>query len=127
MAVGWIWPVLKKTLQCFCQRIPVALLQLAFPDDQNAPAEALQFSKAGSVTRHIAGDLGAPVAGIGRWHTGAPRAIVAMPEAAMDEDGFVAGWENQVGRAWQALAVEAVAVAHAMQQPAHHHLRSRVS
>ena len=35
------------------------------------------------------------------------RAVVSMPEAAIDVDGSVSTWHHDVGRAWQFGAVQA--------------------
>lgn len=40
--------------------------------------------------------LGVPIAGIGRGSALAHRAVMAVPEAAVDEDGFAPGAEDQI-------------------------------
>jgi len=45
-----------------------------------------------------------------------------MPKAAMHEYDFSPFSEDHIGPAWKASHVKPVTVAHAMDQPAHHHL-----
>ena len=51
---------------------------------------------------------------------------MAVPEAAVDEDGLATGGENQVGGPGQALVVEPVSEARSVQQPADDHFWPRV-
>src|SRR5262245_5830331 len=60
--------------------------QLAFPDGLDAPAGGFEggavFLVAGAVGRH----LGGPVVAVSLGDAGAAGAVVAVPEAAVDED-----------------------------------------
>ena len=68
------------------------VLQLAFVDYQRPPAHRRPAPRRRRrVARAVARDLGAPIVGVGLGHARAARAVVAMPEAAVDEDRQLAG------------------------------------
>lgn len=48
-----------------------------------------------------------------------------MPETAVDEDRLLAAGEHQIGPSGELGAVQAVAIAHAMDQPPHGHFGAR--
>jgi hypothetical protein len=50
-----------------------------------------------------------------------------VPEAAVNEDYLLLGAEDKVRLAWHVTIVESIAVAHAMHDTAHDHLRLRIS
>ena len=63
------------------------------------------------VSLSVSSDLGDPVASVRLWYARAALAIVAVPEAAMDEDRFLPANEGDVGLAREFGPVEAVAIA----------------
>lgn len=88
---------------------------LALPDGDYAPSLATERADAAFVALDVVGEFFAPVGGPGLGHGGASAALVAMPKAAVDEyDGFVFG-QDDVRLAGQVAAVDAEAVAHAVQ------------
>ena len=63
------------------------------------------------VTFLIPCNLGGPEISVGLWNSVILAALVAMPEAAVDEDYGVVLGENNVGFTWQALVIHPVAKA----------------
>ena len=83
----------------------------AFPYGARGPAQLFQRGGRRCVAGHVAGDLGLPVGAVGLRHAGAARTVVAVPEAAVHEEGDAAGGEDEVRLAGQVGAVEAEAQA----------------
>lgn len=63
-----------------------SLLQLAFPDANDAPSLSAQFSGDGTIARRVASNLLLPETRV-RPRRKVSTAIVAMPEATVDEEG----------------------------------------
>src|SRR5690606_10208614 len=61
------------------------------------------------VTRYIAGDLAEPIVPVRLRHACAPRAVMPMPEAAMDKNGLFPPDIGDVGIAGNVLAMKAIA------------------
>ena len=61
------------------------------------------------VARPVAGDLGAPIVGVGLGHARAARAVVAVPEAAVHENRELPARIDDVRLARQVGAMEPVA------------------
>ena len=60
---------------------------LALPDREDAPAEALECASGLGIASHIPGELLHPVLRIGRRCSLAVTTVVPVPEAPVDEDG----------------------------------------
>ena len=96
-------------------------LNLTLPDDQQVPAEAAQFVPLRQVAGPIALELGLPERPACDGHGPAEFAVVAMPEAAMDENDFSVRGEYEIGTARQGAEVETITVAHGVDQPPDNH------
>lgn len=84
------------------------MLELAFPDDGHAPAEAAEML---AVVRDVPRELVRPEFPVAFWGGGVLAALVPVPEAAMDEDhGAVLG-QYDVGFAGEIRNMEPKAVA----------------
>ena len=68
---------------------------LTFPHDEDAPAEAAQGADGAPVACGVAVDLDEPISAIRRGNP-ASAASVAMPEAAMDENGELAAGNFEI-------------------------------
>ena len=101
--------------------------ELAFPDDERAPAERREVLEMAHVAGAVAADLGAPVIRIRLRHPRAAPAIVAVPEAAMHEDRLFRAEEGDVGIAGNILAMQPVAGRDRPQQAAHLEFRRRIA
>jgi len=104
---------------------PVGLLQVALPDYQNVPPMSRKFSPLPSVTAFVRFDFGLPIL-LTRLRKTAIAAPVAMPEATVNENHLVAGWEDQVRFAGQIGSVKRVPVAHTVHHSADAHLGASV-
>ena len=95
------------------------LAGLAFPEDGRVPARLAEGGCVAFIAGGIGGEFGLPevvVPGGG----GSERAVaVAVPEAAVDEDGKAARAEADVRFPGEVAAVEAVAEAHGCEGAAH--------
>ena len=101
---------LRKLFGRFC---------LALPDDDMAPSGGGQVCRDAQIPRHIAGDLGLPIVLVGGWHAAPAAAVMPVPQAAMYEKRSAAGRKQQVWRAEDVPAVEAIAQAHGVGAAAH--------
>src|SRR6185312_11652751 len=88
---------------------PSPVLELALVDGERPPAHCGIGGERLFVARPVTGDLGAPIVGVGLRHAGAARAIVPVPEAAVDEDGEFSPDVNDVRLARQVGAIQPVA------------------
>ena len=66
----------------------MGLLQLAFPDDDDEPALGLQLAPNLLVPLLIAGDFCLPELRVGLGDRVVFAILVAVPETAVDEDGY---------------------------------------
>ena len=96
-------------------------------DDKRAPAHRGVGGEGFHVAGAVAGDLGAPIVGVGLRHARAARAIVPVPEAAVDENREPARAVDDVGLARQIGAMEPVARRDRAQKLAHRELRTGVA
>ena len=103
------------------------VLQFALPDRLHPPAGCLQRCAVADVPLPIPADLGQPVVAVDLRNARAAGAVVAVPEAAVDEDHQPAPGHDDVRFAGQILAVKAVADAERRQQAANGLLRSGVA
>ena len=97
--------------RCLDGFLQAALLQLTLPDDDDRPAFCLQLTPGVLVTLPVAGDLGGPEVGVGLGDRVILAVLVAVPEAAVDEDDGAVLGEDDVRRAGEAAVVDAVAEA----------------
>jgi len=84
-----------------------------------------KFSPLPPVTAFVRFDFCLPIllSGLRKTAIAAP---VAMPEATVNENHLVAGWEDQVRFAWQIGSVKRVPVAHTVHHSADAHLGASV-
>ncbi len=75
----------------------------------------------------ISTDFRAPIFGVGFWSSGAARAIMAVPEAAMHEHHLTQLGKNQIRFAGKVFAMKPEAEAHTMSHASHGHLRRGVN
>lgn len=83
----------------------------AFPDGEDAPAEALEGEFGGGVALGVAGQLGFPERAVAGGDAAGGAMGVLVPEAAVDENNGAAGAENEIRFAGQVAALEPVAEA----------------
>ena len=74
----------KQPLQFAFQ--PTRIVQLAFPNDEQAPAEFAQVAAVAGVAGDVGLELVAPELAVGLGGGRALAVLVAMPEASVDED-----------------------------------------
>ena len=86
------------------------------------PAEVAQLDTFLYVALFVAFYLQLPELAIALGHYKVAATFVSVPEAAVDEDDGAVFAQDNVGGAWQALDVYAVAVAMGVQVTAHNHL-----
>jgi hypothetical protein len=99
---------------------------LAFPDGEDAPAEAAKGAAGAAVAVGVALDFGEPVGAAGGGDA-ACAAVVHVPEAAADEDDFFEAWEDEVRRAGEGGDVAAVGEAEGVDDAADGPKRQGVS
>ena len=100
--------------------------QFAFPNDYCVPSKLAQLYSLLYVAFFVAIYFLFPKNGIAFWHNEISASFVAVPEAAVDEDGGAVFAQHNVRRAGQALDIYAVAVAPCVQVMAHNQLGLRV-
>ncbi|MDQ1154301.1 signal transduction histidine kinase [Brevundimonas sp. SORGH_AS 993] len=105
----------------------IRIAQRAFPHDQNAPARLGQVGRVPGVAGAVALDLGDPVVGVGLGLSRAARAVVAVPEAAVDEQGRTSPLHHHVGPTRQAAAAQPIADPGRAQESAHGQFRRRIA
>ena len=75
--------------------------RLAFPNNQHPPPQSSKLTTNPTIASDIPRKLGGPAIHARSRH-GTPRlAMMAVPEAAVDEDDLAARWEDGVGTARQ--------------------------
>ena len=104
----------------------VELGKFAFPQCQYAPSKLAEFRRLFPMTLHVAGYLRLPVLGVPDRLPVAALTVMAVPEAAVDEDDLLATREHDVRRSGEVSPVELVAVSHGVQQAPHAEFRLRV-
>lgn len=77
---------------------------MAFPDDEYMPAEPLQRAPVTGVPAYVLLELEAPEGGVAFRRVGEAAALVAMPEAPVNEDGDPPSNEDHVWPARQVVA-----------------------
>ena len=98
-------------------------LQFALPDYEHAPSLGLQLPPGVLVSFLVAGYLGGPEVGVGFGDRVVFAVLVAVPEAAVDEDDGAVLGEDDVGGAGEAFVVDAVTEAKMPEGAAQRHLR----
>ena len=84
--------------------------EFTLPDGDDGPGEGVEALGIEFVTGDVSGDLVFPELGVGFWCDVLGAAAVAVPEAAVDEDGCAVFWKDEVGGAREAFVVETVSV-----------------
>ena len=102
------------------------LAGLAFPDDGRVPAHFAEGGRVAFVAGGIGGEFGLPEVVVSGGSGCEGAVVVAVPEAAVDEDGEAAWAEADVGFPGEVAAVEAVAQAHGGEGAAHREFRGGV-
>lgn len=99
---------------------------LAFPDDGRVPACLAEGDRVAFVAGGIGGEFGLPEVVVSGGGGSEGAVAVAVPEAAVDEDGEAAWSEADVGLSGEVAAVQAVAEAHGCEGAAHGEFRGGV-
>ena len=108
------------------RNVPFTSAQRAFPYRSDAPAVIQQGLLYLGVVCAVAGDFCGPEFGT-RSRQPEQRAVMPVPEAAMDEDDRTPSRKNDVGFSWQVPAVDAKPEAPAVQQASDQLLGLRVA
>ena len=84
-----------------CSEMPKtsSVVALAFPDSLDPPTQFAQYLRLALVARSVVANLVVPIGGVRLCADGAVRAVVAMPEAAMNENNCATAQEYQIGSA----------------------------
>lgn len=98
------------------------LTHLALPNDQRIPTLLGTAAEVTGIARPVPVELCLPEIAARFWDMGKLAALMLVPEASMDEDGFPTPWECHIGAARRRLPLQAEAIAEAMQRAAHDHL-----
>ena len=101
------------------------LLQSTLPDDDDIPALGFQLAPNFLVTLLVPGYLGCPKVSVCLGNRVVLAALMAMPEAAVDEDDSAVFGEDDVGGAGKAFVIHAVAEPQAPQCTTQLQLRLR--
>ena len=88
-----------------------ALLQLTFPDNDNVPSLSLQLTPHFLIPLLISGNLSCPELCVGLWDFVITTALMAMPKAAVNEDGCAVLCEDNIRSARKALDIHPIAEA----------------
>ncbi len=107
------------------ERPPTGPLEAALPHSQDAPARSQEVSYDAFIAVLVSRDFGSPEFRPCSWQ---PKqcAVMAMPEAAMNENDGAEAWEDHVRTARQVLDVQAEPEACRMEATAQEHLGAGV-
>lgn len=97
--------------------------QLALPEYQHIPAKPTERPQIPRVPPAIRVEFWFPEVQTRLGHSITESATVSMPEAAVNENHLSTRREHEIGRSGQSSVVQPIAVAHAVDQSAHGHLR----
>jgi hypothetical protein len=97
-----------------------------FPDCQDVPSDVLQLLGRLPIPFNIPVKLCSPEFCVGCGPT-ASRAMVPVPEAAVNEYDFPHARKGQIRLSREIRSVQPKAVAHTVHQPANDHLRPRIA
>ena len=108
--------LVRRRVDIGCQKPSKAVFEatsaggagLAFPDGEDAPAEAAEGAEMVAVAGGVLVDFGEPVIAAGGGNA-ASAAGMAVPEAAVDKDDLAVAGEDEVGGAGEGSCVESVA------------------
>lgn len=103
----------------------VSAARLALPEGEHTPAEGGKGGGVGRIAGLIAGNLRPPEIDSGLREL-AVSAAMAVPEAAMHEDGEAMPWKHDIRLSGQVLAVETKAIPEAEESAAHGQFRAGV-
>ena len=106
----------------------VEILGLAFPDHENVPAHFPECGLVDSITAGVPVQLGPPeFLTLGRLRGAIPRtAVVAMPEATVNEDHLTSQAEYEVRATGEVARVKTVAIPEGVYEPPNSHLGFRI-
>jgi len=101
--------------QSGCQSKGIANFTL--PDYEDIPAKVAQSILIGHVPLSVPIQLRLPELSVRLWDVGNLAALMLMPEAAIDEDGFLSAMEHDIGRSRKLADMQAVPIPHPIEQP----------
>lgn len=104
----------------------VGIAKLAFPDHQYAPVESMELPTIRGVSSSVAFELVEPELAAGSWHDLSVRTAMPVPEAAVDEDHGVMARQHEIGAAGQRPIMQAVTIAHRVDETPNNHLGLRI-
>lgn len=102
-----------------------AVVEIAFPNCANGPAQTCEARLGGGVTRPVAADLLTPKVVVG-FRQPALGAGVAVPKAAVNEDRQVMFGQHEIGSAGKIPAVQAEPIARSMKRATNRQFGFRV-
>ena len=114
--------LVQGVFKCLQGGVAVLWFELTLPNDDCVPAEVTQLNAFFNVALFVALYLLYPELGVAFGHDKVAATFVSVPEAAVDEDDGAVFAQDNVGGAWQALDIYAVAVAMGVQVTAHNYL-----
>lgn len=91
------------------KRIRTRSAEAAFPYRRNAPIRAMKGIRRVLVAHDVAFELRAPEVSVGRRHATPVTALMAMPEATVDEGDSLVTGEDKIGLAGQVRCMQAIA------------------
>ncbi len=98
------------------------LFNLALPNDHHAPASPTKFPPDFRISRLVLGEFWLPKRAI-RSRLPILLAGVLVPKASMHEDYPFPGAKDKIRIAWQVRRMQAVSVAHLVNEPPNDHFR----
>ena len=107
--------------------LPGFVFELASPNAYDVPSHEAELLLAFAVALAVAVDFLLPEGGVGARHLEIGTSLVAVPEAAVDEDTGAETAEDDVGGAGEAAHIDTVAEAVGEEETAHQHLGPRVA
>lgn len=105
------------------------MLKLAFPYGDDLPAFGDEGGFCLAVALSIALEFGEPISGVAFGNGGSLAALVAMPEAAVYEEGYFAGGKYDIGSPGECFvfrAVDRIAIAESVEEASHQTFGFRV-
>ncbi len=106
-------------------RQPIGTASPTFPDDQCLPALSSEVAQVPTIPGLVQFELREPEVLPSRWRRRS-LAAMPMPETPVNEHHTLQPRKNEIGTSWKLTNVQTIAISHAVNQPAHDHLRRRV-
>lgn len=101
--------MVERESERFERLVTLILFQLALPDGDAVPAHAGELLLLLAVALTVASDLLLPEVGVGLWYLKKLAVLVAMPEAAVDEDASAVLPQYEVRMTGEPWVVQAIA------------------